>query len=253
MLNRDKLAFGLALVLLFGFCTLTWAAETGGVSSPATEQDWTQLDADEEELAVWDPIEPFNRGMFWFNDKLYFSLLKPVARGYRFVTPEPVRESLGGVFRNLGAPVRIVNALLQLKLQRAVDELFLCIANTTFGVGGLFKLDTGILEQTDGEDFGQTLGRYGTPPGFYLVLPVLGPSNARDVVGRVADSLTHPLPSPYYVKLQQLEVGGAQAVETVNALSLDKDTYEAIKKDELDPYLFVRNGYMQSRAARIDK
>jgi phospholipid-binding lipoprotein MlaA len=164
-----------------------------------------------------------------------------------------VRESLGGVFRNLGAPVRIVNALLQLKLQRAVDELFLCIANTTFGVGGIFKLDTGILEQTDGEDFGQTLGHYGTPPGFYLVLPVLGPSNARDVVGRVADSLTHPLPSPYYVKLQQLEVAGAQAVETVNTLSLDKDTYEAIKKDELDPYLFVRSAYMQNRAARIDK
>jgi len=253
MLNIDKTIFGLVLIMLFGFGSLTWAAETSGAAPAAPEQDWTQLDADEEELVVWDPIEPFNRGMFWFNDKLYFSLIKPVARGYRVVTPEPVRESVGNVFRNLAAPVRIANALLQLKGLKATDELLKCLFNTTFGLGGLFDLGVSIQDNNDGEDFGQTLGRYGTPPGFYLVLPVLGPSNARDLVGRMADSLTHPIPSPYYLKLQQLEATGAQVTETVNALSLDKDTYEAIKKDALDPYLFVRDAYMQNRAARIDK
>ena len=199
MLNANKLAMAVMLLLLFGLCGVTWAAGASGeestVAQLAADRDWTQLDEDEEELEVWDPIEPFNRGMFWFNDKLYFHVIKPVARGYRFVTPEPVRESVGNVFTNLAAPVRIVNALLQLKLHRAGDELLLCVANTIFGVGGIFKIDGGLLEQEDGEDFGQTLGHYGTPSGFYLVLPILGPSNARDAVGRVADSLAHPVPS----------------------------------------------------------
>jgi phospholipid-binding lipoprotein MlaA len=106
---------------------------------------------------------------------------------------------------------------------------------------------------TDGEDFGQTLGHYGMPSGFYLVLPILGPSNARDTIGRVADALTHPVPSPFYLQMKQVEVVGIQSYETVNSLSLDKDTYEAMKKDALDPYLFMRNAYMQNRAARIEK
>jgi phospholipid-binding lipoprotein MlaA len=109
------------------------------------------------------------------------------------------------------------------------------------------------MVKPDAEDFGQTLGHYGTPSGFYLVLPVFGPSNARDAVGLVADSLTHPVPSPYYLKMKQIEIVGVRTYDTVNELSLDKDTYEAIKRDALDPYLFVRNAFMQKRAAKIEK
>jgi phospholipid-binding lipoprotein MlaA len=257
MLNIHKLILSLTLVLLFGVCGVTWAASGAGETTPdsmsATEQDWTQLDDDEEELEVWDPIEPFNRGVFWFNDKLYFYAFKPVARGYRATLPEPVRESVGNFFHNLAAPVRIVNALLQLKGRKAVDESLKCVFNSTFGLAGLFDLGVGLPANADGEDFGQTLGHYGTSAGFYLVIPILGPSNARDAVGRVADSLTHPVPSPYYLQMKQFEVIGVQTYETVNHLSLDKDTYESIKKEALDPYLFVRNAFMQNRAARIDK
>ncbi len=217
------------------------------------ERDWTTLAADEEELEVWDPLEPFNRGMFWFNDKLYVYALKPVAKGYRAVAPEPVRESVGNFFHNLTAPVRIVNALLQFKITNTFDELTMFFINSTLGVGGLFNLTRESPRQPSPEDFGQTLGHYGAPPGFYLVLPVFGSSNARDVVGLVADTLTAPVPSPYYVKLQTVEVAGLQTFDTVNGLSLDKDTYEAIKRDALDPYLFVRNAYMQQRQARIAK
>ncbi len=256
MPNIHKLSFGFVFLLVVVFCTGAWAAGTEGTSSSVTpaapEKDWTQLDEGEEELDVWDPIEPVNRGIFWFNDKLYFYAIKPVARGYRAIAPEPVRESVGNFFRNLAAPVRIANALLQFKGLRAADELLKCVFNSTFGLAGLFDLGVG-LPRGDSEDFGQTLGYYGTPAGFYLVLPVLGPSNARDAVGRVADSLAHPVPSPYYLHMKPMEEAGTQAFETVNGLSLDKDTYEAIKKDALDPYLFVRNSYMQSRAARIEK
>jgi len=256
MLHLHKLALCLTLVLLCGACSKAWAASDVGEATPATqsaaEQDWTQLDDDEEELVVWDPIEPINRGVFWFNDKLYFYAFKPVARGYRAVLPEPARKSVDNFFLNLAAPVRIVNALLQLKGQKAADELFNCFFNTTFGLVGLFDLGV-VPASSNGEDFGQTLGHYGTPPGFYLVIPILGPSNARDAVGAVGDALTHPVPSPYYLQMKPLEVVGVQSYEVVNNLSLDKDTYESIKKDTLDPYLFVRNAYMQKRAAKIDK
>jgi phospholipid-binding lipoprotein MlaA len=257
MLNFNKLVLGAACMLLLCPCAVTWAAgddaETPSIAATDTEHDWTELDADEEELNVSDPIEPVNRGIFWFNDKLYFYAFKPVARGYRAVLPEPVRESVGNFFHNLATPVRVVNALLQLKGRKAADEFLKCLFNSTFGLAGLFDLGVGLPSNTDGEDFGQTLGHYGMPSGFYLVLPILGPSNARDTIGRVADALTHPVPSPFYLQMKQVEVVGIQSYETVNSLSLDKDTYEAMKKDALDPYLFMRNAYMQNRAARIEK
>lgn len=257
MRHLHKLAFCLTLVLLCGACSKAWAASDASEATPATqsatEQDWTQLDKDEEELVVWDPVEPFNRGVFWFNDKLYFYALKPVARGYRAVLPEPVRESVGHFFHNLAAPVRFVNALLQLKGRKAADELHKFLVNSTLGLAGFFDLEVGLPANTDGEDFGQTLGHYGTSPGFYLVLPILGPSNTRDAVGAVADALTHPVSSPYYLQMEPLEVVGVKSYEKVNDLSLDKDTYESVKQDALDPYLFVRDAYTQHRAARIDK
>jgi phospholipid-binding lipoprotein MlaA len=260
MLKVRNLVLGMLIVMLTGPWTGARAADDpgdAGLTAPATAQaadhDWTQLDENEEELTVWDPIEPVNRGVFWFNDKLYFYLLKPVARGYRAVVPEPARESVGNFFHNLASPVRVLNSLLQLKGREAVDETLKCIFNSTFGLAGLFDLGVGLPADSDGEDFGQTLGHYGTPPGFYLVIPVLGPSNARDTVGLVGDALVNPVTSPYYVKLKTTEVIGLQAFDKVNKVSLDKDTYEAIKKDALDPYLFVRNAYMQHRAAKVEK
>jgi len=236
----------------------SWASQVKDeivVSSTAAqaEIDWTELDEDDQELEVWDPLEPFNRGMFWVNDKLYFYLMKPVAKGYRYVAPEPVRESVGNFFHNLATPVRFLNCLLQGKGHDAASELALFMLNSTFGIAGLFDLTPDDMVKPDAEDFGQTLGRYGTSSGFYLVLPVFGPSNARDAVGRVADSLTHPVPSPFYLKMKLLEVAGIRTYDTVNKLSLDKDTYESIKRDELDPYLFVRNAFMQKRAAKVEK
>lgn len=247
----------LCLLLLISLALTMNAAWAGSLTESApstisTQEDWTELDEDEQELQVWDPLEPFNRGIFWFNDKLYFYLLKPVARGYRAVAPELVRESVGHFFHNLSAPVRFLNGLLQGKGRAAGGELGAFMLNSTFGIAGLFEVVPKDLV-SDEEDFGQTLGHYGVPDGFYLVLPVFGPSNARDAVGRIADSLTHPVPSPYYLQMKPLEVAGLQGYDTVNELSLDRDTYEGIKKDALDPYLFVRNAYSQRRAAKIEK
>lgn len=218
---------------------------TGEATSPFEEA----FGEEEASLEVWDPIEPVNRGIFWFNDKLYFYLFKPVARGLR-VVPEPARVSIGNFFDNLAAPVRFANKLLQFRLKDASDELARFVFNSTFGIAGLFDIakEQGGVSRKE-EDFGQTLGHYGSGPGFYLVLPLFGPSNPRDVVGRVGDYFLDPLP----YALDNWELIGAEAVDKENDLSLDKDTYEGIKRDELDPYLFIRDAYAQRRKAQIAK
>jgi phospholipid-binding lipoprotein MlaA len=206
--------------------------------------------ADIETLHIADPIEPFNRGMFWLNDKLYFYLFKPIARGYR-VVPEPARKSVSNFFSNLGTPVRFANALLQFKLADAGSELGRLVINSTLGIGGLFDPAKAWfdLDRKD-EDLGQTFGRYGVGSGFYIVWPVLGPSNARDTVGMVGDFFMDPL---HYVEMKPAERLGLTGLEKETDLSLDKDTYESVKQEALDPYLYVRNAYEQYRDGKIKK
>lgn len=204
--------------------------------------------AEPEIASIADPLEAVNRGVFWFNDKLYVYLFKPVARGLR-VLPEPARVSVSNFFSNLGTPVRVANNLLQLKLARTGSELARLLVNSTFGLVGLFDpATTWGLEKND-EDLGQTLAHYGIGNGFYLVLPVFGPSSLRDAIGRGGDYFVDPLP----YALKQDEILGLRSLEKENALSLDKDTYEGIRKHELDPYLFVRDAYTQYRAAAVKK
>jgi phospholipid-binding lipoprotein MlaA len=164
--------------------------------------------------------------------------------------PEKVRVSADNFFDNLSAPLRFLNNVLQMQFDDASDELARFIFNSTFGVAGLFdvaKREGGIRRRN--EDFGQTLGRYGVGSGFYLVLPVFGPSNVRDAAGRVGDYFLSPL--TYALDSDERIV--LSAVEKENALSLDRDTYEGIKRDALDPYLFIRDAYAQRREAVINE
>ncbi len=202
---------------------------------------------DVEEIAVSDPFESFNRGMFWFNDKFYFYLLKPVAKVYRNV-PEPARVSVSNFFSNLTTPIRFVNALMQGKIHDACNEFGRFMINTTFGIGGLFdpaRKYAGIRRKE--EDFGQTLGTYGIGPGYYLVIPIVGPLNVRDGIGFLVDTYADPTALVWQGQAYWV----ARGADLVNTVSLDRDTYEAIKRDALDPYLFVRDAYMQNRAGKV--
>lgn len=233
--------------------TLLLLASLGGLAQAADEPFDAGPDPFAEEdarLQIADPIEPVNRGIFWVNDKLYFYLLKPVARVYR-VVPRPVRTSVDNVFANLGFPIRFVNNLLQFKFRGAAVEFDRFLINSTVGLAGLFDPAGSIPElQPQKEDLGQTFGHFGIGQGFYLVLPVLGPSSLRDGVGLAGDYFLDPL---NYTDLTYLEQGAVKGGETVNYLSLDKDTYEQIKRDALDPYLFIRNAYAQRRQAQVEK
>jgi phospholipid-binding lipoprotein MlaA len=157
------------------------------------EEDLDYLE-DEMEDEIPDPLEPFNRAMFTVNDKLYFWVLKPVARGYSTVIPEPIRLSVRNFFNNVATPIRLVNSLLQFKMKSASNELVRFGINSTIGILGLYdvaKDEMGIKMQD--EDFGQTLGVWGAGPVFYLYWPVLGPSNVRDSVGFVGDYFLDPV------------------------------------------------------------
>jgi len=226
------------------------ATETeAAADTPQDDEEMFEFDEDEKQYSVSDPLEPVNRGIFWFNDKLYFYLFKPVARGYRWAVPEPWRVAVQNVFSNLASPVRILNAGLQGKFSDAGNELTRFFVNTTIGIGGLFDTarDHFDIRKHD-EDTGQTLGHYGIGPGFYLVLPILGPSDVRDAVGTFADSRMDLV---YYL-FDGWTYYEVKAYEKVNDLSLDKDTYESIKKEALDPYLFVRDAYMQYRQNKVN-
>lgn len=247
----------LALIffLLFSLTSYCGAQETEkSTSAPGADQgEWSEFEDPFAEgkttIEVHDPIEPFNRGMFWVNDKLYFYLFKPVARGLR-VIPEPGRISLSNFFSNLTTPVRFANCLLQLKFIDATHELSRFVVNSTLGIGGLFDPATKVGKiPKKKEDFGQTLGRYGVGPGFYLVLPVLGPSNVRDTAGLAGDYYLDPW--TYMADSEDWLI--AKTVDKENELSLDEDTYEDIKKQALDPYLFIRNAYAQRREGQIKK
>jgi phospholipid-binding lipoprotein MlaA len=207
------------------------------------------LDEDEEFLDVYDPLEPINRGVFWFNDKLYFYLLKPVAKGYRWVMPDPLMRGIGNFFSNLASPIRIINAGLQGKFGDTGNELTRFAVNTTIGIGGFFDPAKNRFDiKKKNEDTGQTLGHYGIGPGPYLVLPFFGPSSLRDGVGLLVDSR---MDLTYYL-WEDLDYWAAIILRTVNTVALDKDTYEGIKKDALDPYLFVRDAWAQYRKNLVD-
>ncbi len=231
------------------------ASSAPAESVPNVVDDDFPLFDEADFIEVYDPLEPVNRAMFWFNDKMYFLVLKPVARGWRYI-PSPVRISLRNFFNNLKSPVRIVNAGLQGKFAAAGTEITRFATNTTLGIGGLFDPSKEHFgQQPHNEDAGQTLGFYHVGPGPYLVLPFMGPSNLRDGIGKFGDTY---LNLAWYLwgdhkNDDNHDYLGARTTDVVNELSLDKDTYEGIKRDALDPYLFVRDAYAQLRRVQIKK
>lgn len=215
------------------------------------EEDGGEEDKPAEAAAVEDPLEPFNRAMFTFNDRLYFWVLKPVSRGYNFVVPEDVRISIRNVFRNIAFPVRFVNCLLQANLTCAGTEVGRFIINSTFGIGGLFDVaatEAFNLPRREIE-LGQTLGVYGWESSVYINWPFIGPSTPRDTIGLTGDVLLDPLAwlQPWYLSL------GVAAYYKLNNVSLSIGDYEALKEAAIDPYVAVRDAYIQHRRQFIKK
>lgn len=222
-------------------------------NAPDTSLD--EFDVPEEfetyRVPVADPLEPFNRAMFVFNDRLYFWLLKPTARGYNFLVPEGARRGVQNFFTNLFTPVRFANCILQGKGNEAADEIARFVTNTTIGFLGFADPAEDIYGiPLHDEDFGQTLGAYGIGNGFFIVWPIFGASTLRDSVGWVGDALyTNPL---FYLDdlAWTLAIGGYRRF---NDISLRIGEYEAIKEAAIEPYQAIRDGYIQFRNGLVNE
>jgi phospholipid-binding lipoprotein MlaA len=198
-----------------------------------------------------DPLEPMNRAFFHFNDKLYLWLLKPIAKGYKWVVPEPIRESIHNFFSNLAMPVRGVNCLLQGKIKGFGTEMTRFFLNSTLGVAGFGDPAKVLLniEERD-EDFGQTLGFFGIGPGIYINWPIFGPSSIRDSIGSAGDAFLDPM---HYVIPHTKYNISIKGGSLVNETSLRLGEYESLKKSALDPYISLRDAYNQYRINKIKK
>ena len=145
-------------------------------------------------VEVFDPLSGYNRLMTNFNDKFYLNVLNPVSKSYAFVVPETARIGIDNFFNNLMFPVRFTNNLLQLKFQNSTEELGRFLVNTIWGLAGFMDVAKSELQWKEHkEDFGQTLGFYGVGDAIPVVLPLIGPSNLRDIVGLGADSYVSAL------------------------------------------------------------
>lgn len=177
-----------------------------------------------------DPIEPFNRAMFAFNDRMIQWFINPLAKGYRKITPEPARTGIRKMGVNLGYPVRLFNNLFQGKGTAALSETGRFLVNTTVGLLGIFDPATRMGLKAYDEDFGQTLGSWGYKPGFYFVIPFLGPSSGRDTLGSLFDAALDPAT---YIP------GGA--IFKFNNFSFTLPAYEQLRTEERDLYVLARD------------
>jgi phospholipid-binding lipoprotein MlaA len=226
--------------------------EDGAVQAPDENISAEPSPSEASEETIADPIEPVNRAFFHFNDKLYFWVLKPIATGYKTITPEDGRVGVRNFFSNFTTPVRLVNCLLQARFKGAGNETLRFLINTTYGFVGF--LDTAKKEfkiEKQEADFGQTLGVWGMGPAFYINWPILGPSTLRETVGYVGDTF---LDVRTYLPSRFLIVNvSAWALDKVNETSLTLGEYESLKKAALDPYIAVREAYYQYRQNKIKK
>ena len=259
--NRTGLIFLIMVFFISGYdanCPKVSAqetslsAKTSEETAPQNEYDEWIDDLEEEEPVpyVRDPLERFNRGIFAFNDFFYFKFLKPVARGYGFITPEPVRVRVKNFFYNIGFPVRFVNDILQVKFKRAGQGTCRFVFNSTVGILGFFNpAQKYSWLNPPQEDTGQTFGTWGIGNGFYIVLPILGPSTLRDSVGLAGDYFLQPVSyiKPFYTSL------GARSYEMVNTTSLSIGEYEDLKESALDPYIAFKDAYIQYREKAIQE
>lgn len=197
-----------------------------------------------------DPLEGVNRVVFGFNQVLDRLILEPTARIYRAVVPPPVRRGVTNVLNNLATPITLSNDILQANPEAAANTIKRFMVNSTLGLGGIFDHATGLGEPLHHEDFGQTLGTWGVGPGPYIVLPLLGPSNPRDITGVVADTAINPMTWILYdaVFWERSIPVGAEIITGREALL---DDYDNLRKNSPDLYASVRDLYAQRRQAEI--
>lgn len=225
---------------------------SGSSEFPNLDEEYDPGQLSGDDLDGRDPLEPLNRAIFGFNEFVYEYLLTPSARAYNKYVPELARDSLSNTITNLKSPVTLANDILQLEPKRAGNTIARFLINSTLGFFGLMDPATELGLKRHSEDFGQTMGSYGVGEGFYLVLPLLGPSNPRDAIGKLLiDGYFDPL--GYYLDNTDNEEWGfvRSGVSGFDEYAGIVDDLDNLRQTSVDFYGALRSLYRQRRAAEI--
>ncbi len=220
--------------------TILFAAMTSACASRQSDDGFQ---------TVYDPLEPLNRSIFQVNEAVDFIVIRPISATYRQVVPDPLQEMVTNFLRNLATPVTLLNELLQGDLEGAEVAVTRFFLNSTVGLAGLIDIagyNTPELAHRS-EDFGQTLGVWGVGDGPYLVLPLLGPTNLRDGVGRIVDTASDPL--TYYD--DETFAWTRLGLTAVDARARSLDALDEVKRSSIDYYAAIRSLYWQNRRSEI--
>ena len=222
-------------LLAFLLCSLFGCASAGGPSRPEHDPD---------------PWEKMNRGIFVFNERVDDWVLEPVARAWNFVLPRPVIRGIANFSDNLWMPAVFGNHILQAHPKAAfLEDLPRLVLNSTVGIAGLLDPASKLGLEKNYTDFGITMGRWGAPPGPYFVIPFLGASSVRGVVGRVADGFSTPY--TYFVPWYGFVV--FRTIELMNLRALYLEDLAHARADAFDFYVFVRDAWTQNRRHYVRK
>ena len=239
---RERLASLLVMLIFFGVISSSQALYASEAAAPQalSDDEITVVSYDESDYS--DPLMCFNRSIFTFNDVSYRYAFIPIAKGYRYITPDPVETGISNVFANIKAPIHIVNHLLQWQPRKAGSSTARFLINTTIGIAGIFDPAAAWFSLPKNETgFSDTLAHYGSGYGTFLVLPFVGPADLRSGTGIVADYFLNPIP---YIT-EQPDSSYIMAGDKLQAFAPQAESYETLRAKSDDPYLFFRNMYLQ--------
>ena len=240
---RNKFIFFTIIFFLFNYNL--FASESDQVK---TQPDDFETSKVEDE--IYDPFEPVNRAIFSFNNVADRVVLEPVATGYKKL-PSPIQSGISNFLSNLRAPLVVVNQLLQGQGENAIQSSGRFIINSTVGLLGIFDVAEKIGIEEKEEDFGQTLATWGVGDGFYIVLPLFGPSNMRDTSGMLITMVTDPINAYAVSEGEAWLVPMRTAANAVDQRSKIIDEVNALRDNSVDYYAAVRSSYYQNRKAAI--
>ena len=241
ILNKNIFIF--TFILFFSFQLI-------GLESDQVKTSSSDFQTSNYEDEIYDPLEPINRTIFGFNNAADKIILEPLAKNYKKL-PTPIQSGISNFLNNLKLPLVVVNQILQGQGKNATESSGRFIVNTTAGLFGILDVAKKIgLEQTQ-EDFGQTLATWGIGDGFYIVLPIFGPSNVRDATGMLLTYATDPINAYAISEEESWILPIRTATNAIDQRSKIIDEVNSLRDNSLDYYAAVRSSYYQNRKAAI--
>ena len=237
------------IILFFLFFSLlsykVIASDADQVNTDSEDFETTKIEDE-----IYDPFEPINRAIFSFNNVADRIVLEPIAKGYKKL-PSPMQSGINNFLSNLRTPLVVVNQFLQGQGENAIQSSGRFILNSTVGVFGLFDVAEKIGLEEKEEDYGQTLATWGVGDGFYIVLPIFGPSNVRDTAGMILTYTTDPI-NAYAVREGEAWLLPLRtATNAIDQRSKIIDEVNALRNNSIDYYAAVRSSYYQNRKAAV--